>query len=95
MLAVLSAGLRDDSRIKMKMIGANAPTETMLLADIADGMRTMVWMNSKDGVTGKNRPRSLVEAITIGDDRRNSNVVSFESGDDFEAARRRILQKGE
>lgn len=79
----------------MKMIGANAPTETMLLADIADGMRTMVWMNSKDGVTGKNRPRSLVEAITIGDDRRNSNVVSFESGDDFEAARRRILQKGE
>lgn len=61
--AVLAAGLRDDSRIKMKAIGANAPSHIMLLASIADSLHYLVWSKTKDGSNGRNRPKSILESM--------------------------------
>lgn len=43
MLATLAAGLRDDSRIKIKLSGARAATDTLLLASIADALNFLAW----------------------------------------------------
>ena len=41
-LAVLAAGLREDSRIKLRMSGARVPLETLLLASIADALNALL-----------------------------------------------------
>lgn len=62
--AVLAVGLRDDSRIKMKAIGAKAPSNILLLASIADSLHYLVWSKTKAGSKGRNRPKSILESIT-------------------------------
>ena len=47
MLATLAAGLRDDSRIKIKLSGARAATDTLLLASIADALNFLAWAKTK------------------------------------------------
>ena len=60
MVAAFSCGLRENSRIKMKMAGIDPMPEQILMAAIADGTRTTAWLQSKDGTTGENRPKSLL-----------------------------------
>ena len=85
--AVLASGLRDDSRIKMKMTNASVPTDTLLRAVIADAASLLVWMQTKDGQKGRNRPKSLVELMT---QPQEHNIMSFRTAEEFERARRMI-----
>lgn len=85
--AVLASGLRDDSRIKMKMTKASVPTDTLLRAVIADAVNLLVWINTKDGQKGRHRPKSLVELMT---QPQENSIVSFHTIEEFERARRMI-----
>lgn len=87
--AILAAGLSDCSRIKVKLSGAKTDIKTMLLAAAADGARMAAWLNSSDGATGANRPMSLLEAIVNPQD----SEEGFDSGNDFEAWKRKIQGK--
>ena len=91
-VAALAIGLRDDSRIKMKLSGAKVPTNTLLLAQIADAMNTLVWMSSKDCRNNSKRPKSLVEAIM--NPKQDEKPMKFESGAKFETYRNALLRKG-
>ena len=82
--AALACGLGPDSRIKMKISGAKAPTDTILLAAMVDRLSTMVWMQSKDGAKGVNRPASILSEIY--GESKNKEITTFASGDDFDAA---------
>lgn len=66
-IGTLAAGLREDSRIKMRLSGAKATTDRMIMAYCADKLANVVWMFSKDGADGVNRPVSLVKKL-IGDE---------------------------
>ena len=95
MVAVFSFGLKDDSRIKMKLNGMEVPFETMLLASAVDRLSTLVWQQTKDGMDGKNYPLSIVAMITNAQtNKENSNVTSFATGEDFMKERERLLKKG-
>lgn len=85
--ATLAAGLRDNSRIKLKANGLKVDTKTLLLARIADSTTLNVYAKTKDAKHDKNRPKSLVEALTKDE---NNNLRSFENGAEFEAEWRRI-----
>lgn len=91
-VAALSAGLRDDSRIKMKMSGRKISSDIALLAAAVDRLTTLVWFKTKDGVKGRNRPESILARL-IGEDRQEEkgDIAIFNTPDDFEAARRRAL----
>lgn len=91
-VAAFAIGLRDDSRIKMKLSGAKVPTNTLLLAQIADAMNTLVWMNSKDCRNNSKRPKSLVEAIM--NPKQNEKPMKFKNGAEFETYRNALLRKG-
>ena len=85
LLATLAVGLRDDSRIKMRLAGAKVPRSELLLAAIVDRLSMLLWAQTEDGRKGVNRPRSVFVAIQ-GDEKKDGPVESFDSADDFESA---------
>ena len=63
-LATLAVGLRDDSRIKMRLSGMKVSQTELLLAAAVDRLSTLAWMQSEDGRKNVNRPKSVVRAIS-------------------------------
>lgn len=88
-LAALSAGLREDSRIVMKISGQTLTTTQALLAGILDGVNLLCWLNSEDGRRGRNRPASVLQKLQK--EAIESSARKFTSGEEFERERKRIL----
>lgn len=91
-VAIFAVGLRNDSRIKMKINGMKYPIETLLLASAIDRLSLLVWMNSKDGANGVNRPKVVLNEL-LGKEN-EKDIEAFVSSDAFEERRREILAKG-
>lgn len=81
-VAVLACGLRDNSRIKMKMADMKIDYKEMLLATITDRLSILIWQNTEDGSKGINMPKSILNNI-LGVEQTSGSVMAFESGDDF------------
>lgn len=89
-LAMLAVGLRENSRIKMRLSGRPTSTETLLQAAALDRLSTLVWFQTEDGQAGRNRPKSLV-AVLLGETQETKhNVRSYETSEEFEHAWRSI-----
>lgn len=91
-VAVFALGLRDDSRIKMKISGQVVPIERLLLAGISDRLSTLVWFQTEDGQKGKNRPIMLADVMTNNKAKSEKEVITFNSGEDFTKVRNRLLE---
>ena len=91
--AILASGLRDNSRIKIKLSGLNAAPEMILNAAIADRAGMLVWMQSKDGAKNRNRPASILDKI-LNPEKKKEDVTTFATGQDFEDEWNRLLGKG-
>src|SRR5699024_4141154 len=91
MVAVFACGLRDDSRIKMKLSNQSVPLKTLLLAGISDKLSTLIWFQTEDGQKGKNRPTMLTDLLTNNKSESKEDVVVFHSGEDFDNARNRLI----
>lgn len=89
-VATLAAGLRDDSRIKLKVAGENYPLDTMLLAAIADRLSIMIWARTKDGEKGRNRPKMISDILSSKDEVKE--VRGFASGEAFVAKWNEIIR---
>lgn len=94
-VAVFAYGLRDDSRIKQMMSDQIVPLETTLLASIVDRLSLSLWLKTKDGQKGVNRPASIAELLTKNnkEERDERDYLVFESGEDFENYRKALLAK--
>lgn len=89
MLATLSVGLRDDSRIKREMLGTSASLDTMLLAAAVDRLSYLQWYQTEDAQHRRGRPQSVLNVI-LGNKQEN-DIVGFDSAEEFEAARKQII----
>ena len=89
-VATLSAGLREDSRIVLLASDVPARQEVILLATIADRLEAFRYGFSKDAEKGRNKPESIVEALYGESKKKDTNVSSFETAEDFEAALAKI-----
>ena len=94
-VAVFAYGLRDDSRIKQIMSDQIVPLETTLLASIVDRLSLSLWLQTKDGQKGVNRPPSIAEMLTKNNKEESDerDYLVFESGEDFENYRKALLAK--
>ncbi len=94
-VAVFAYGLRDDSRIKQMMSNQIVPLETTLLASIVDRLSLSLWLQTKDGQKGVNRPASIADQLIKRDKSENDekDYLVFESGEDFENYRKALLEK--
>ena len=94
-VAVFAYGLRDDSRIKQIMSDQIVPLETTLLASIVDRLSLSLWLQTKDGQKGVNRPMSIATMLTKNNKEESDerDYLVFESGEDFENYRKALLAK--
>jgi hypothetical protein len=90
-VATLSIGLRGDSRIKMKMIGAELTRSELLQTVIADYLALILWSKTKDGQKGRNKPKPLRDVIT--GSKNKKEIVGFSTHEDFERVRQQILSE--
>ena len=93
-IATLAAGLRDNSRIKMKQKGLRITPELFALSMAADRINTLWWWKTEDGRSGVNPPESLLKYFS-GETKRKKQVHTYQSGDDFRAEWNRLAGKGE
>lgn len=84
LLATLSYGLRDDSRVKIFFSDIKVTTETMLLACAVDHLSFLSWAKTEDAQKGRNRPKSVVQSIMQKEE--ESTIQAYENGYDFENA---------
>lgn len=90
LLAVLSIGLREDSRIKMKLSGAKVLPDILLLAEAVDRLGLLFWSKTVDGQKGINQPKSIVSMLT--GEKQESNIMSFDTSEDFDEEWLRITK---
>lgn len=92
-VAVFAYGLRDDSRIKKIISNQTASLDTLLFASMVDRLSLSLWLQTKDGQKGVNRPKSIVDQLTKQDkeERDEREYLVFESGEDFENYRKKLL----
>lgn len=88
LLATLCAGLHDDSRIKMRMMGLRRIAPSFAFVHIADTLTIILH-----ALTGsKDKPR-LYEDI-MADKQQKKKSTGFSSIEEFEKARQRLLNNG-
>lgn len=92
--AVLASGLREDSRIMMKLSGMNVTSNTLLNAVIADRVGLLAWMQTKDGAKGRNRPESIVVKL-LNPEKNREKAVAFQSGREFDEEWKRLTGRRE
>lgn len=86
-VASLAVGLRDDSRIKMRLSGTTVSPEFMLQAAMVDALNLLVWTKTKYAEKGTNLPKSITDELL----KREKDISAFASGKDFDEARTRII----
>ena len=89
-VAILACGLPSGSRIVRKISGSNYDLQTLMTASILDYLAILVWFQTKDGHKNRNRPKSYVQILT--GKKEEPKERSYASPEEFEAARKRILQ---
>lgn len=87
LVATLSAGLRDNSRIKLRALDIPVSQDTLLLATIADRVELFRYSFMPEG-KAKNFA-SLTEKL-LGEEQKK-RVVGFKTAEEFEKARARII----
>lgn len=89
LVATLSAGLRDNSRIKMKLSDAKADNTTWMLASAADCLSLLVWQNTENGQKGVKRPTLFTELL-LGNQAKQKDFAVFDTPEEYEAARKKF-----
>ena len=73
----------------MKMNNTKLPLDTILAASAVDRLSLLVWMQTKDGAKGYNRPKSIVKMLSDNDEKQ---CEAFDSAEEFENRRREIIE---
>ena len=85
LLATLAVGLRDDSRIKMRLVGAKVSRTEIMLAAALDRLSLLWWAQTERGRNNVNRPASIL-SIIMGEKGKQADVETFDTADEFESA---------
>lgn len=90
-VAMLVAGLREDSRTMMLATGQKIRLNSALLAASVDRLSMLLWAKSKDGQKNRKRPESILQQLTE-EHQPADEYEGFETGEEFMEARRRIME---
>lgn len=91
LIATLSAGLRENSRIKLRISEMPVSQETLLLATIAD--RVEMFRYGFADQKKNDAPVSIVETLYGNTKKNTKGVKGFDTADEFESALAKL--KGE
>lgn len=93
-VATLAAGLRNNSRIMVKLSGLRITPELFTMCDIADSLRILRWWKTKDGQKGRNMPPMLQDVFSGETEKdENEELRGFISGEDFMNEWKRLTEE--
>ena len=92
-VAALASGLRENSRIRMKLSGLRVSTDTMLAAATVDRLSMLVWARTKDGENNRNKPESILDKLTADTTKSDEEYIAFDSPEEYMQARKEILSR--
>ena len=87
--STLCMGLREHSRVKMKLSGSKIPLSEQLLARAVDELAFISWSKTVDGQKNRNRPKSVLEALTV---KKEIEHECFDTPEDFQTEWNRIVR---
>lgn len=93
-VATFSVGLRENSRIKMKLVKTEYSFETILLASILDNLRIQNWRQTKDAIEGINMPESITDRLLGKETTIEKEYKVFNSAEEFNEMRNKLIKKG-
>lgn len=85
-VATFSVGLREESRIKMKMNNMKYSLDTILLASLVDRLSVLLWSNSKES----EQPKSILAKLLGEEEIDNNDIQGFNTPEEFEREWKRI-----
>ena len=91
-VALFCVGLRDNSRIKMKMSNTKCSLDSLILANISDKISIYLWKKY-----GGKKPSLIMDGLIEhknNDYEINKDVLVFNDSDEFEKARKIIINGG-
>lgn len=91
-IATFCYGLRNDSRLKMKLMNSKVSFETLLKAVAVDRLNFIAWSKTKDAQKNMNKPKSIVAGLLQEHTTRNN--ISFSSPEEYEREKEEILRGG-
>ncbi len=91
-VATLAVGLRNNSRIKMHLSGEVLSFDQMIQVKIYDLLNWIAWTKTKKATKGQGMPERLEDKIRK-KAAEESEMVKFDSVEDFEAERNRMLER--
>jgi hypothetical protein len=92
-IAILAAGLREDSRTMMLFSGNKIRPSLLLQAASLDKLALLWWAETKDGQKNRNRPESVVESLTKENKQTEEPPIVFESAEDFNKTREEMIRR--
>lgn len=94
-VATLAVGLRDDSRIKMRLKDSKLTLEQGLLALLLDALRINNWMHTKDAQKKRNMPKSLYRQLLGLEEagEKKYDLRHFDSLEEYEAWHKANMEK--
>ena len=90
LVATLCFGLKEDSRVKMHFSDSKITLTQTLIARMVDELTFQSWAKTKDGQKNRNRPESVLKALTE-EKRTEDELVSFMTAEDFNNAWQEIV----
>ena len=76
------------------MNNTNYSLETVLLSSIVDRLSYLVWAKTEDGRKGRNKPISITsKLLNINVNAEDNEIIAFNTGEDFEIMKKKILKK--
>ena len=75
------------------MAGLKYPLDTILLASATDKLAMLLWAKTKDGAKGRNKPEPILAKLLNAETRKNSDIETFDTPEDFEAAMKKFNEK--
>lgn len=92
-VAILSAGLRENSRIKISMANLKYPLDTLMQAAIIDGINMGNWIQCKAYGEVHETPQSVLGKLLGRESDNGKEEMLFASVEDYEKAREEILKR--
>ena len=90
--AILALGLRDNSRIKMRIADTKVSVDTLLQAIIADRLALLLWAHTADGANNTNRPASIYDKLMGCENQKSEkSIIAFDTVEEFERRKAEIL----
>lgn len=90
-VALFSIGLRNNSRIKIKMMNLNQSFETTLLAKAVDELSMSNWI--KTGAKKERKPNLILPKL-LNVEKEEKETVGFKTVEEFEQAKKLIIESG-